>query len=70
MRYFWHKANWSRLIQKVYEFDPLECPNCCAAAFGSMSAHTAQRRRFSTSALQMHPATSLRTVVKTAFASH
>jgi len=22
------KANWARLIQKVYEVDPLECPNC------------------------------------------
>ncbi len=25
------KANWARLIQKVYEVDPLECPNCGAA---------------------------------------
>ena len=24
------KANWVRLIQKVYEVDPLECPNCGA----------------------------------------
>ncbi len=24
------KANWARLIQKVYEVDPLECPNCGA----------------------------------------
>jgi len=24
------KANWARLIQKVYEGDPLECPNCGA----------------------------------------
>jgi uncharacterized protein (UPF0212 family) len=22
------KANWARLIQKVYEVDPLECPQC------------------------------------------
>ena len=22
------KANWARLIQKVYEVDPLECANC------------------------------------------
>ena len=22
------KANWARLIQKVYEIEPLECPNC------------------------------------------
>ena len=22
------KTNWARLIQKVYEVDPLECPNC------------------------------------------
>ncbi|MCZ6501718.1 MAG: transposase [Gammaproteobacteria bacterium] len=22
------KANWARLIQKVYEVDPLECPRC------------------------------------------
>lgn len=22
------KANWARLIQKVYEVDPLECPKC------------------------------------------
>jgi len=22
------KANWARLIQKVYEVDPLECTNC------------------------------------------
>ncbi len=22
------KANWARLIQKVYEIDPLECSNC------------------------------------------
>jgi hypothetical protein len=21
-------ANWARLFQKVYEVDPLECPNC------------------------------------------
>jgi len=25
------KANWARLIQKVYEVDPLECPNCGTA---------------------------------------
>ena len=25
------EANWARLIQKVYEVDPLECPNCGAA---------------------------------------
>lgn len=24
------KANWARLIQKVYEVDPLECTRCCA----------------------------------------
>ncbi len=24
------KANWARLIQQVYEIDPLECPNCGA----------------------------------------
>lgn len=24
------KANWARLIQQVYEVDPLECPNCGA----------------------------------------
>jgi hypothetical protein len=24
------KANWARLIQKVYEIDPLECSNCGA----------------------------------------
>ena len=24
------KANWARLIQKVYTIDPLECPNCGA----------------------------------------
>jgi hypothetical protein len=24
------KPNWARLIQKVYEVDPLECPNCGA----------------------------------------
>ncbi len=24
------KANWARLIQKVYEVDPFECPNCGA----------------------------------------
>ena len=24
------KANWARLIQKVYEVDPLECPICGA----------------------------------------
>ncbi len=24
------KANWARLIQKVYELDPLKCPNCSA----------------------------------------
>ncbi len=24
------KAAWARLIQKVYEVDPLECPNCGA----------------------------------------
>jgi len=24
------KANWARLIQKVYEVDPLEYPNCGA----------------------------------------
>lgn len=22
------RATWARLIQKVYEFDPLECPKC------------------------------------------
>jgi hypothetical protein len=22
------RANWARLIQKVYETDPLNCPNC------------------------------------------
>ena len=22
------RANWARLIKKVYEVDPLECPNC------------------------------------------
>ena len=25
-----HKANRARLIQQVYEIDPLECPNCGA----------------------------------------
>jgi hypothetical protein len=25
------KANWARLIQKVYEVDPLECSHCGAA---------------------------------------
>jgi hypothetical protein len=25
-----HKASWARLIQKVYEVDPLECPDCGA----------------------------------------
>jgi hypothetical protein len=25
------KANWARLIQKVYEVDPLQCPNCGTA---------------------------------------
>ena len=29
-----HKANWARLLQKVYEVDPLECPNCGAAMGG------------------------------------
>ena len=24
------KANWARLIQKVYEIHPLECPDCGA----------------------------------------
>lgn len=24
------KTNWARLIQKVYEVDPLECRNCGA----------------------------------------
>ncbi len=24
------KANWARLIQQVYEINPLECPNCGA----------------------------------------
>jgi len=23
-----HKRNWARLIQKIYEIDPLCCPNC------------------------------------------
>jgi hypothetical protein len=22
------RANWARLIQKIYEIDPLTCPNC------------------------------------------
>ena len=25
-----HTANWARLIQKDYEVDPLECPDCGA----------------------------------------
>jgi len=31
MTHRWCKANWARLIQKIYEVDPLECPNCGAA---------------------------------------
>jgi hypothetical protein len=23
-----HKRNWARLIQKIYEVDPLTCPKC------------------------------------------
>ena len=24
-----YKRNWARLIQKIYEVDPLTCPKCC-----------------------------------------
>jgi len=38
------KAIWARLIRKVYEADPLECPNakdrcaCCSASAAAASA--------------------------------
>jgi len=25
-----HKRNWARLIQKIYEVDPLTCPKCAS----------------------------------------
>ncbi len=29
-----HKRNWARLIQKIYEIDPLCCPACSGKMYG------------------------------------
>ncbi len=70
------KANWARLIQKVYEVDPLECPHCGATmriiALSAVSddhvwldvgAHGRTKKIFD-ACLKIHPATTPHSTVK------